>query len=231
METRKIGIIGSGVVAQTLGEKLLTLGNPVMISSRNVDAEKDLGPRGKFPSVNQWVEQQKAKNLDAYGGSFADAAEFGEGVFNCTSGTASLEALGSANPDHLSGKILIDIANPIDFSQGLPQLAFCNTESLGEKIQAAFPQARVVKTLNTIFVGIMVDPGQLSDKTDIFIAGNDEETKEQVTNLLLKGWLGWERITDLGDITAARAMEMYLPLWLRLMGVHKKPTFNIKIVQ
>jgi len=227
----KIGIIGSGQVAQTIGAKLLELGHEVMISSRNLDAEKDRGAWGKIPSVNQWKKEQETKERKAYGGSFAEAAKFGEVLFNCTLGVASVEALTAAGKENLGGKILVDIANPLDFSKGMPPtLAFCNTESLGERIQQAFPEVKVVKTLNTVNANVQVNPSLVREDHDIFVAGNDKEAKTWVTETLLKQWFGWKRVIDLGDITSARATEMYLPLWLRLWSVLQTPNFNIRVV-
>jgi predicted dinucleotide-binding enzyme len=231
-EVQNIGIVGGGQVAQTIGNKMLTLGLAVMISSRDLDSDRDLGPRGKLPSVNQWASQHTAAGLKAFGGSFSQAAEFGEVVFNCTAGVGSVDALTAAGEHNLADKILVDLANPLDFSQGMPPtLAVCNTDSLGERIQAHFPQARVVKALNTVSAGVMVDPKLVTGAHDIFVAGNDVEAKEWVSHILLREWFGWERINDLGDITAARALEMYLPLWLQLFQMLQTPYFNIQVVR
>ena len=137
----KIGLIGSGPVAQTIAAKLLQVGNEVMISSRNVSESKDRGQMGKYPSVNDWVGEQKARKFKAFGGSFREAAKFGEVLFNCTAGAASMEALDAAGKENLSGKVLVDVSNPLDFSKGMPPtLTVCNTESLGERIQKNFPK-------------------------------------------------------------------------------------------
>ena len=165
-------------------------------------------------------------------GSFADAASFGEVVFNCTAGVHSLDALEAAGAGNLAGKVLVDVANPLDFSQGMPpKLSVCNTDSLGEQIQRAFPEARVVKALNTLNCLVMVDPARVPGEHDIFISGNDEGAKAQVCELL--GSFGWpaERIVDLGDITGARGAEMYLLLWLRLFGAVQTGDFNVKVVR
>jgi 8-hydroxy-5-deazaflavin:NADPH oxidoreductase len=165
-------------------------------------------------------------------GSFADAAEFGEVVVNATAGGASLEALEAAGADNLARKVLIDVANALDFSQGMPPtLSVCNDDSLGERIQRAFPEARVVKALNTMNARVMVSPGALGETTNVFICGNDDGAKDEVAGLLQTfGWVK-ERITDLGDITAARGQEMYLPLWLKLYSALGTSEFNIGIVK
>ena len=200
----RIGVLGTGVVGTTLATKLRELGHDVLIGSRS--AGDDAVP-------------------------FAEAAAHGEVVFNCTSGTVSLEALGSAGAENLAGKVLVDVANPLDFSQGMPPtLAICNEDSLGEQIQRTFPDAKVVKALNTVNAGVMVKPELVPGEHQLFICGNDEGAKSQVTELLEA--FGWpaERILDLGDISAARGTEMYLPLWLRLMGATGGPNFNIRVL-
>jgi predicted dinucleotide-binding enzyme len=152
-------------------------------------------------------------------------------VVNATSGVVSLEALEMAGEENLNGKILIDISNPLDFSQGMPPtFSVSNTDSLGEQIQRRFPEAKVVKTLHTMNAYLMVDPTQLAgaDHT-VFVSGDSAEAKEKVTDLLRR--MGWTDIIDLGNITTARGTEMLLPIWLRLFGALQKPVFNFKIVR
>jgi predicted dinucleotide-binding enzyme len=226
-----IGIIGSGRVAQTLAAKLLELGHRVTVSSRDTAREKDLGAWGTVPSADAFTAAQRELGRDAAAGGFADAAAAGEVVINATAGEHSLEALAAAGADRLAGKILVDVANPLDFSRGMPPtLLYCNTESLGERIQAAFPEARVVKSLNTTNAQVMVDPRQLGEPSAVFVAGNDPEARDWVRTELLEGWFGWEQVIDLGDIQAARGLEMWMPLWLRLMGALGTATFNLRIV-
>jgi len=164
-------------------------------------------------------------------GSYAETAAHGDILINATAGTGSLAALELAGADNLGAKILIDIANPLDFSQGMPpSLAVVNTDSLGEQIQRAYPSLRVVKTLNTMNAYLMVDPRQLADGDhDIFVSGNDAAAKAEVSELLRE--FGWSRIIDLGDITTARGTEMILPLWVRLYGALDTPMFNFKVVR
>ncbi len=152
-------------------------------------------------------------------------------MFNATNGMGSLEALKLAGESNLNGKILVDISNPLDFSKGMPpSLSVCNTDSLGEQIQRAFPAVKVVKTLNTVTASLMVNPRQLADGDHhVFVSGNDAGAKAQVTDLL-KTWFGWKHVIDLGDITTARGTEMYLPLWLRLWGALGTGMLNIKVV-
>lgn len=212
----KIGILGSGMVAQTIGSKLAALGHEVMLSTR--DAGK----------LAEWAA---GAGSNASVGSFADAAGFGEILFNCTSGAGSLNALDMAGEENLNGKILIDLANPLDFSQGMPpSLTVCNTDSLGEQIQRAYPQVKVVKTLNTMSCNLMVNPSLIPGDHDVFISGNDADARAQV-GTILRDWFGWQSIIDLGDITSARGTEMILPFWVRLMGVMQTPMFNFRIVR
>ena len=161
---------------------------------------------------------------------FADAAAHGELVFNCTNGSASLQALNAADAENLAGKVLVDVANVLDFSQGRPPHAGVSVgDSLGEQIQRAFPEARVVKALNTVTASVMVDPSSVPGEHDVFVCGNDEVAKAEVAELLQS--FGWpaERILDLGDISAARGTELYVALWLRLMGPTGGAAFNIHV--
>lgn len=212
----KLGVLGSGLVAQAIAGKLVERGHEVVVGTR--DPAK----------LAEWRSQAGVR---AQVGSFADAAAFGEMVFNCTSGTGSLNALQMAGEMNLNGKVLIDIANPLDFSHGmLPTLAVCNTDSLGEQIQRAFPAVKVVKTLNTVNANLMVNPSLLAGEHDMFVCGNDEDARAQVI-AFLKSEFGWKSVIDLGDISAARAMEMVLPIWLRLWGTLQTPMFNLRVVK
>lgn len=150
---------------------------------------------------------------------------------NATTGTGSLAALASAGEDNLAGKILVDIANPLDFSKGMPpSLTVCNTDSLGEQIQRAFPRTKVVKTLNTMNAYLMVEPRQLAGGAHtVFMSGNDVGAKETVHKLLES--FGWQDIVDLGDITTARGTEMMLPIWVRVWGATQNPMFSFKLVR
>jgi 8-hydroxy-5-deazaflavin:NADPH oxidoreductase len=216
----KIGILGTGMVGETIGSKLVELGHSVMIGSRKANSEKGMS----------FVAKHKT---NAYSGTLEETAVFGEIIFNCTPGTGSIESLKQAGEQNLKGKIIADIANPLDFSKGMPpSLSFSNTTSLGEEIQNTFPSTKVVKTLNTMWCGLMVNP-TLINKGDhhVFICGNDTESKKKVKEIILS--FGWEKknIIDLGDITGARGTEMYLPLWLRIYGSMNNGVFNIKVVK
>jgi len=214
----KIGILGTGIVGNTIGTKLVQLGHEVKMGSRTANNEK----------AAAWV---KSAGANASQGTFKDTASFSEIIFNCTGGMVSLEVMKLAGKDNLRGKILIDAANPLDFSKGMPpSLSVCNTDSLGEQIQKELPDTKVVKALNTVNCKVMVEPSLVPGDHDIFICGNDDDAKAEVIKIL-KDWFGWKSVIDLGDISGARTTEMLLPLWVRLIGIYKIPNFNFKIVK
>jgi predicted dinucleotide-binding enzyme len=216
----KLAVLGTGNVGTTIGSKLIELGHEVRMGSRT---------EGN-PKAVEWV---RTSGVKASQGTFAEAASFGEMIFNCTAGIASIDVLRAAGEKNINGKILIDISNPLDFSGGMPpSLSVCNKTSLGEVIQNEFPQLKVVKTLNTMWCGIMVNPGLVNKGNHtVFVSGNDMEAKNQVSGLLKNfGWKS-ENILDLGDITTARGTEMYLPLWLRIFGSTNNGAFNLNIVR
>jgi 8-hydroxy-5-deazaflavin:NADPH oxidoreductase len=213
----KIAVLGTGMVGQTIGSKLLELGHEVCMGSRTAMNEKAV----KWAAIKDRASH----------GTYAEAAASGELVFNCTSGLGALDALQQAGAENLRGKILIDISNPLDFSQGFPpSLSVCNTDSLGEQIQRAFPETKVVKTLNTTNCQVMVQPSLLPGTHDVFISGNDAQAKATVATIL-RDWFGWQSVIDLGDITTARGTEQILPIWVRLYGALQTPFFNFRIVR
>jgi predicted dinucleotide-binding enzyme len=224
-----IGVLGTGVVGQAFAAKLTDLGHDVMIGTRDAASTLARIEPGMYgnPPFSVWHQQNPRVKL----GTFAQAAAHGEVVINATAGTASLEALKEAGEASLDGKILMDIANPLDFSKGMPpSLTVCNTDSLAEQIQRTFPAVKVVKTLNTMNAQLMVNPRLLADGDHhAFVSGNDAEAKDRVTDLLKSGF-GWKHVIDLGDITTARGTEMLLPAWVRLFGAMQTPLFNFKIV-
>jgi 8-hydroxy-5-deazaflavin:NADPH oxidoreductase len=211
----RMGVLGSGMVAQAISARLAELGYEVMIGTR--DAEKLKG----WQSSNQRVMI----------GSFAETAAHGETVFNATNGAASLQALTMAGAENLSGKILVDVSNPLDFSNGFPpSLSVFGTDSLAEQIQRAFPLTKVVKTLNTVTARIMVYPLEVANGDHhVFISANDVEAKSQVMELLRS--FGWVNIFDLGDLSTARGTEAYLLLWVRLFGAMNTGMINIRVMK
>jgi predicted dinucleotide-binding enzyme len=213
----RIGVLGTGVVGRTLATKLAELGHEVRMGARDAANE----------TAREWAASAGA---GAGSGTFADAAGSAELVVNCTAGAVSLQALEQAGEEGLRGKVLVDVANPLDFSRGRPPtLTVCNDDSLGEQIQRRFPETRVVKTLNTVNHRVMVDPALVPGEHDVFVCGDDETSKAQVAELLES--FGWprERVVDLGGIEASRAVEMYLPLWLRFLQAFGTPDVNVRV--
>lgn len=200
----KIGILGTGSVGQSFRKKFEELGHEVVTGSRN----------GRDETL-----------------TFDGAAARGDIIFNCIKGEFALEALGTVDPGNLSGKTLIDVSNPLDFSEGMPpSLLVCNKDSLGEQLQKLHAGARVIKAFNTLTADLMVNPALLKSGHDLFICGDDEKTKESFREFIRKN-LGWESVIDLGGIKSARAMEMILPLWVNLYMNFQSPMFNFKIVR
>ena len=220
-----VAVLGTGTVGRTLAAAIAAAGNTVAIGTRDVDA---LLAREGDDAFAPWA----AAHPDVRPATFADAAGGAELLFNATGGTASLPVLQAIGAANLAGKILVDVANPLDFSNGFPpSLTVANTDSLAEQIQRAAPGARVVKALNTVNASVMVAPAALAGGDhDLPICGNDAEAKATVTRVLQE-WFGWRSVVDLGDLSAARGMEAYLLLWVRMMGALDTPAFNIKLVR
>jgi 8-hydroxy-5-deazaflavin:NADPH oxidoreductase len=225
-----IGILGTGMVGKAVAARLAGLDNEVLVGTRDpaTTLAREEPDRYGNPPFRVWLEQHPDVKL----GSFADAAAHGELLVNATAGEASLDALRLAGEANLAGKVLVDIANALDYSRGMPPTPLVSTtDSLGERIQGAFPAARVVKALNTMSAPLMVNPRQLADGDhSVFVCGDDPEAKALVTGLLTDGF-GWRDVIDLGDLSAARATEMVLPVWLRLWGALQVPMFNFKVVR
>ncbi len=213
----EVGILGTGIVGETIGSKLVSLGHAVKLGSRSATNEK----------AAAWVSQAGAL---ASQGTFADAAAFGELLFNCTPGSVALEVLESAGREQLNGKVMIDVSNPLQFAKGAPPTLFVtNDDSLGERLQRAFPELLLVKTLNTVNCSVMVDPSRVPGEHTMFLCGNDAGAKAKVRRVLSD--FGWRDVIDLGDISNARATEALLPLWVRLWGVLNTGDFNLKVAR
>lgn len=228
----QVSILGTGGVGQTLASKLSSLGHQVMVGTRDV-TEKLASTQGDHygnPPFSQWLD----KNKDVKLGTFAQSAAFGEIIINATQGGNSINALKQVEAQHLNGKILVDIANPLDFSKGMPPSlieGLCNSHSLGEEIQKTFPGTKVVKTLNTMWNGLMVNPQMIEHGNHTnFICGNDADAKATVGDLLKE--MGWkeQNILDLGDISAARGTEAILLIWVRIMGIKQTGAFTFNVV-
>ncbi|MFG3598725.1 NADPH-dependent F420 reductase [Micromonospora chersina] len=216
----RIAVLGTGMVGRAIAARAAELGHDVTVGTRDVAATR----AGDWAD---WATAHPGVDLAAHADATADA----ELVVNATSGDGALPALTAAGEENLAGKVLLDIANPLDFSKGFPPtLSVLNDDSLGERIQRAFPRTRVVKALNTLTADLMTHPRQLADGDHtVFVSGDDAEAKKVVTELLTS--FGHTDVIDLGDITTARGTEMLLPLWLRLYGGLGTALFNIKVVR
>ncbi|MEU5782594.1 NADPH-dependent F420 reductase [Micromonospora lupini] len=216
----RIAVLGTGSVGRTISARAAELGHQVTIGTRDVATTL----AGDYAA---WTAEHPEVGLATQ----ADAAAGAELVVNATSGSGSLPALTAAGAANLAGKVLLDIANPLDFSAGFPPaLTVQDTDSLAEQIQREFPQAKVVKSLNTLTAELMVRPRQLADGAhSVFVSGDDAEAKRIVTGLLVS--FGHTDVIDLGDLSTARGTEMLLPLWLRLYGRLGTADFNFKVVR
>ena len=227
----KIAILGTGMVGQGLALALQAKGHTVMMGTRDVAATLANTQPSAFgmPSFGVWHKDHSSIRVS----TFAEAAQFGDVLVNASNGAVSLDVLRLAHMDTVGNKVLIDLANDLDTSQGMPPLSRSSDvagQGLAEKIQAAYPNLRVVKTLNTMSVQVMVNPNLVAggDST-VFMSGNDADAKKTVHSILQS--FGWKDIMDLGDIRSSRAVEMLLPVWLRAWGVIGQTPFNFKIVR
>lgn len=223
-----IAVLGTGMVGRALAGRLDELGHAVTMGTRDVEATRAREAADtdtETPSA--WLERHPGVRLAA----FRDATAEVDLVVGALDGERALAALEAAGEDHLAGRVLLDVSNPLDFSAGFPPtLTVCNTDSLAEQIQRRFPDARVVKSLNTVNAGVMVDPGGLADGDHtVFVSGDDDEARATVTTLLRE--LGWIDVLDLGQLSTARGTEMYLALWLRLLGAVGSPRVSIRVVR
>lgn len=224
----KITILGTGIVAQTLATRLSKLGHEITLGTRNPELSADRETPNPMTgrSFADWFHdngQVKLLKLD-------QSASNADLIINATQGIASIEALQKVGKAGLKDKVILDVANPLDFSKGMPPtLTFCNYTSLGEKIQEEFPESKVVKGLNTMSASVMVDPRSVGGKHNVFLSGNDAQAKNRVADLLKT--MGWEQdsFIDLGDISTARGTEMLLPIWLRLWNTLGHANFNFHI--
>jgi 8-hydroxy-5-deazaflavin:NADPH oxidoreductase len=227
----KVAILGTGNVGQTFAEKFISLGYQVMMGTRNVEstlARKDNNGNSVF---REWHSKNEAVQL----GTFSDTVKFGEIILNALQGAATISTLEACNASDFDDKIIIDIANPLDFSRGFPPAlieGLNNTNSLGEEVQKILPKAKVVKTLNTMYSGIMINPGMVNNGSHTnYICGNDADAKAKVIEILKS--FGWnaDNILDLGDITNARGTESTLLIWTRIYGATQTGAFNLSIVK
>lgn len=207
----RIAVLGTGPVGQTIATGLAAGGHDVCIGSRTDDSQ----------TGRAWAEQHGGRF-----GSFATAAADAEVIWNCLPGAHCIDGLRAAGEANLAGKVLVDLANPLDFSQGFPpRLSVCNDDSLAETIQRTFPQARVVKTLNTVTASLMTTPKKLPGDHDVFLSGDDDQAKAVVRGFLEKDF-GWAHIHDLGVLKTARGTEGLLLAWLPLFQAFGTAEFN-----
>ena len=224
----KIAVLGTGTVGQSIAGRLHQMGHDVVVGTRDPEATLARAEPDNVgnPPFSAWYAAHRGVGL----ATFADAAATAEVVVNASSGAASLDVLRLAGAANLAGKVLVDLANPLDFSAGFPPTLFVkDTDSLGEQLQRAFPEAKVVKALNTLTATLMVHPETLGEGTTVFVSGDDASAKTTVVSLLQS--LGHGDVIDLGGIETARGTEMLLPLWLRTMSALGTPLFNIKVVR
>ena len=219
METLKIAVLGTGPVGRAVAGRLAEVGHEVTIGTRDA---ADTAGREDYAA---WAADHPAVGLS----TFAEAAAGAEVVVNASGGGVALGILESAGTENLAGKVLLDISNPLDGSTFPPQLFVKDDDSLAEMIQRAHPDAKVVKTLNTMNNQIMADPQRLGEDTTVFVSGEDADAKATVTELL--GAMGHGDVIDLGGIETARGPEMWLPLWIRINLALGGNDFNIKVVR
>jgi predicted dinucleotide-binding enzyme len=213
-----IAVLGTGMVGRALAGRFAELGHEVTVGTR------DPAATAAKEEYAAWAAGHPAIGLAA----FAAATDTAELVVNATSGGVSLEVLAQAGD--LEGKVLLDVSNGLDFSHGFPPLiAAPQDDSIAEQIQRAHPEARVVKSLNTMTADLMVHPEQLPDPGSVFVSGDDADAKATVAGLLHD--LGHTDVIDLGDVTTARGAEWLMPAWLRVMGATGSPFFNWKVVR
>ncbi|MFJ8111439.1 NADPH-dependent F420 reductase [Streptomyces sp. NPDC096132] len=210
----RYAVLGTGQVGRTLGGKLVALGHEVTLGSRTQDN----------PVALEW-----AASTGGGAGTFTEAASSAEVVVVAVAGRVALTALEAAGADNLAGKVVVDVSNPLAFEDGEARLSPVGSDSVGEQLQRAFPQARVVKSLNTVNCEVMVDPARVPGDHQVFVCGEDADAKARVTEML--GEFGWpaDRVIDLGGIQAARSVEMWLPLWLNLMRHFGHADFNLEL--
>jgi predicted dinucleotide-binding enzyme len=227
--TVKIAVMGTGMVGRAIAVRLAQLGHDVVIGTR--DPQQTLARTSPEDSRTEcyaeWQRGQPSMRLV----SLPEAGAHGELVVNATLGASSLEAFQSVGSTKLAGKIILDLALPLDRSGTSPRLLFALTDSLGEQIQRSFPEARVVKTLCTVSAKVMIEPGRVPGRHSMFVAGDDKGAKQAVTQLLTE--LGWpaQEVIDVGGIEAARGLEMYAPLLFALAGALGTWDLNIAVVR
>jgi predicted dinucleotide-binding enzyme len=219
----KIGVLGTGAVGETIATALLAKGHTVRMGSRTPDNEK----------ARTWVKKSKEQ---ASQGDFNDTAAFGELLFLCLNGAHALDAVRTIEPENVKHKIVFDLTNPLDFSKGMPPSiidGLGNTNSLGEEIQKALPNAYIIKALNTVTAKLMVEPKLVNNGDhSLFVCGNHADAKNKAKHFLVDTF-GWkpDNLIDLGGIESARGSEAYVPFWVSMMQGLGTAMFNVKVVR
>jgi predicted dinucleotide-binding enzyme len=210
----QVAVLGTGTVGRTIAPRLAELGHAVRLGTRDPATTRAREGWSELPGVELHT--------------IAEAAAGADLVVHAGNGASALDLLAQAGD--LAGVVLLDVSNPLDFSAGFPPtLSVKDTDSLGEQVQRAHPAARVVKSLNTLAAELMAHPDRLPEPTSVFVSGDDADAKRLVTGVLTE--LGHRDVIDLGGIETSRGVEMWLPLWLRLMGSLGTAEFNLKVVR
>jgi 8-hydroxy-5-deazaflavin:NADPH oxidoreductase len=212
----RIGVLGTGTVGRTLATAFEQAGHDVVLGTRDPQAG----------AAAEWAAGHRGTAA-----TFPDAAEHGEVVVLALSGAATLDVARSLG-DAAAGKVVLDVTNPLDFGHGFPpRLSTAPGESLAEQVQSALPDARVVKGLNTVNADVMVQPDRIPGEHTLPIAGDDDDAKRQVRSLLAD--LGWpdDAVLDLGGLSAARASEAYVLMWVALLQATGTPHVSIRVVR
>ena len=200
----QVGVLGSGEVGRRLAAGFGSRGHDVMIGSRDPDK----------PELREWLSSDGA---GVKAGTFQEAAAHGELLVLAVLGNAAQQAIADAGAENFSGKVVIDAMNPLDFSGGFPpKLSISGEDSLGERVQRALPDAKVVKAFNTIGNPYFVDPRFSEGQPTMLIAGDDEGAKRTVGDLL--AGFGWSDVVDLGGIEGARELEAICIAWVKIGG-------------
>jgi len=201
LEHKRVGVLGSGDVGKRLAAGFRSRGHEVMIGSR--DPAK--------PELREWLS---GDGTGVEAGTFEQAAAHGELLVLAVLGNAAEEAIAAAGPENFHGKIVIDTTNPLDFSKGFPPgLSISGKDSLGERVQRALPQAKVVKAFNTIGNPYFLDPHFKEGEPTMLIAGDDAEAKHTVRDALAD--FGWSDVVDIGGIEGSRELEAICIAWVK----------------
>jgi 8-hydroxy-5-deazaflavin:NADPH oxidoreductase len=212
----RVGVLGSGDVGRRLASGFRSRGHDVMIGSRHP---------GK-PELHEWLS---GDGTGIAAGTFAEAAAHGELIVLAVLGSAAEEAIADAGPKNFGGKVVIDATNPLDFSGGFPpKLSVTGADSLGERVQRALPDAKVVKAFNTIGNPYFVDPSFSEGQPTMLIAGDDEGAKHTVRDVLAD--FGWSDVVDIGGIEGSRELEAICIVWVKIGGTRGSWDHGFKLL-